>query len=318
MYNSQTTGIHRVPRPKKRRGALLFTVASVMVAGLVGLFVFQTIEEIQPPQARPIVRVLVATHDLPLGKALTAEDVALVDWPQENAIFRASSTPSDVVGRVLTRPLVQGETISDLRLAPREAGQGLGALIPRGMRAQALRINDESGVAGFLRPGDFVDVVMILRGVEGLISKTSLQNIQVIAVGEQYQQSLERSEGVSKAIVVTVLIRPEQAELLAIATTNGQVVLTLRNGYDAEEVATAGFSGETAKLAYVEEAPTPTAKKPEPRLTKAEEVKIIKSEEEPKLIVEEPGLPQVIVGGKIVKGGDNKKTNTKTILVPML
>jgi pilus assembly protein CpaB len=319
MYNSQPTGTHRVTHPKKKSSALLFTTASVIVAGLVGFLVFQIINEIQPPKPRPVVRVLVATHDLPMGKALSAEDVVFVDWPLENSIYRSFSAPNDVVGRVLTRPLVKGETISDQRLAPREAGQGLGALIPKGMRAQALRINEESGVAGFLRPGDFVDVVTILREEGGLISKTSLQNVQVIAVGEQYQQSFGRGEGVNKALVVTVLVHPEQVTILALATTNGQVVLTLRNGYDTEKIATVGFSGETVTLiSEVEEPPTPITKKPESHLTKTGEVKSIKPEEEPKVIVDAPKLPQLIIGGKIVTSGDKKKKNTKIVLVPML
>jgi pilus assembly protein CpaB len=319
MYNSQPTGTHRVTHPKKKSSALLFTIASLMVAGLVGFLVFQTINGIQPPPPLPVVRVLVAAHDLPLGKALFAEDVALIDWPQRDAIYRSFPAPEDVVGRVLTRPLVKGEAISDQRLAPREAGQGLGALIPKGMRAQALRVNDESGVAGFLRPGDFVDVVTILREEEGLLSKTSLQNVQVIAVGEQYQQRLGRGEGVSKALVVTVLVHPAQVALLALATTNGQVVLTLRNGYDTEKIATVGFSGETATImSEVEEPPTVITKIPEPRPTKPGETISIKPEEEPTVTVDAPKLPQLIIGGKIVTSGDKKKKNIKVILVPML
>jgi pilus assembly protein CpaB len=314
MNDPRTANIHRT-RPKKRSGAWLFTAASMLVAGLVGLLVFQTIEDTHPTKVYAIVRVLVAAHDIPLGKTLTAEDVTLIDWPQENAIFRASSTPEEIIGRVATRAMVQGETISTQRLAPREAGQGLVALIPKGMRALGLRVNEESGVAGFLHPGDFVDVVTILRDNETdeLISKTPLQNIMILAVGDKYQQDPERGEVVNKALVVTVLLSPEQARVLASATVNGQVLLTLRNGYDTEQVATVTLPKETPELALIEETSAPVAhqKNPKSRITQTP----IPEEPPTPPVIEEPGLPQVIVGGKIVQHGGGTKKKNKTIPV---
>jgi pilus assembly protein CpaB len=249
-----TTGSYSRPGGAKKKGSsrgksYLFLFFALFFAVLVGWLVLNTLETASAGQ-KPIstVPVVIAAQDIPLGTTLNANHLRVIAWPLENAPTTRFANIEDLIGRVAKVDLFTNEMIHDARLAPVEAGNGLGALIPSGMRAQAIRVNDESGVAGFVHPGDFVDIVMIFRTDEGAEAKTSLQNIKVIAIGDQYQSSDESRGKAMKVPVVTVLVTPSQAELLSMAITNGQLVLTLRNGYDSEQVASVGFNPQKSAL----------------------------------------------------------------------
>src|SRR5262245_18738486 len=169
----------------------LFFVVALLIAGGTGLWVWQTLQKASSgQQAVPTVKVSVAARDIALGTSLTEEDIKVVDWPEESAPSARVGEKGPLVGRVAKIDLFSGEPILDPRLAPIEAGKGLNALIPSGLRAQAVRVTDESGVAGFVHPGDFVDVVMVFNlsvPFSTVASRTVLQNIKVIATGDEYQ-----------------------------------------------------------------------------------------------------------------------------------
>jgi pilus assembly protein CpaB len=296
-------------RPSKAKGYLFFLFALIF-AGTAGYLVFQTLQSASEGQKPlPTVAVVIAAQDIPLGTTLTPEHIKVTQWPLESAPPARFERVEDVLGRVAKVDLFQNEMIHETRLAPIEAGSGLIALIPRGMRAISIRVTEESGVSGFIKPGDFIDVVTILRLQGGeMEARTTLQNIKVLAVGENYQNSEESRGKPIRVPMVTVVVTPSQGEQLALATTTGQIVLTLRNGYDIEMPLSSGYSvtkivavpgaapGEFAtpnNLSLPPEKKDDEEKKPSKEKKPKEEPK----PEEPKEPTE-PGLPTIIKGEK--------------------
>jgi pilus assembly protein CpaB len=153
------------------------------------------------------------------------------------------SDPAKLVGRVATTPILKGEAILEAKLASSDAGAGLAALLPPGMRAVAVRVDDVVGVAGFVHPGDHVDVIVTMRpnetGQSPPVSKIFLQSIRVLAVGKDVSQGGRDSKPVA-ATVATLMVDSEQSERLALAATKGQILLALRSRVDVEDVVTAG------------------------------------------------------------------------------
>jgi pilus assembly protein CpaB len=174
-------------------------------------------------------------------------DVAAVQWP--GAVPQgAAQKAGDLcpwVGRGVTTRIFQNEPIVEARLAPKGAGAGLSAEIPPGSRAVAVRVDEIIGVAGFVVPGQRVDVLISGTppggaAATGTLEKTLLQNVEVLSAG----QNLEKDpEGKPVSVtVVNLLVSPEDAELLTLATKETRVQLVLRNPTDDKEVKTPGTS----------------------------------------------------------------------------
>jgi pilus assembly protein CpaB len=186
--------------------------------------------------------VVVAALDLPLATTIKAEHLALVDWPENGRPPGTFPDQKDLIGRVLISKTLKGEPILAPRLAAKEAGSGLAALIPDNMRAAAVRVDDVVGVAGFIHPEDRVDVIVTMRSERGgeTSSKVILQNVKVLAVGRQIEVE-EKSRGKALPVTVaTLLVSAEQSEMLALATTQGKLLLTLRSWTDESSVVTRG------------------------------------------------------------------------------
>jgi pilus assembly protein CpaB len=170
---------------------------------------------------------------------LTADLVQLVAWPEANPVPGAFTTVEDVVGRGIIAPLVQNEPVTENKLAPREAGAGLPASIPAGMRAMSVRVNDVIGVAGFVVPNTRVDVLVTLRG-DNSVSRIVLNNIQVLAAGTRTDIEQSRDGKPIPTNVVTLALTPAEAERLALAEDQGTIALALRNPMDVVPVETRG------------------------------------------------------------------------------
>ncbi len=130
------------------------------------------------------------------------------------------------------------------RLAPKGAGGGLAAMIPSGMRAVAVRVNDVVGVAGFVVPGMRVDILISgnppgpSNAVTGSLTRTLLQNIEVLSAGQDFKKDNEgKPLGVA---VVNLLVSPEQAEMLSLASNQTTIQLVLRNPLDTQVAKTPG------------------------------------------------------------------------------
>jgi pilus assembly protein CpaB len=190
----------------------------------------------------PTQPVVVASADLAIGAELKREDLQVVSFPKGSAPEGTFSQPQDIIGRGLIVSLVKNEPVLAAKLASKEAGSGLPPVIPEGMRAVSVRVNEVIGVAGYVLPGTRVDVVATASPTTQPVDTTSkvvLANVQVLTSGTRMEQDQEKGKPM-QVTVVTLLVTPEQAELLALASTEGKIQLALRNPLDRSAPATRG------------------------------------------------------------------------------
>jgi pilus assembly protein CpaB len=225
-----------------RRLSTILSIAFA-VAAVSSYLVYRVVgRQIHAPQQPTTTRIVVAAHDLELGSLIKDADLSTAEWvgplPKAALIKKEAA-----IGRGVVSQLYEGEPIIETRLAAAGAGGGMAATIPPGMRACAVRVNDIVGVAGFVVPGMRVDV--IISGIEpggaaaqGPKVKTILQNIQVLSAGTNIQKD---NEGKPVQVpVVNLLVTPEQAEVLSLASNETRIQLVLRNPLDNETAKTPG------------------------------------------------------------------------------
>ncbi|MHB1674170.1 MAG: Flp pilus assembly protein CpaB [Acidobacteriaceae bacterium] len=183
--------------------------------------------------AVPTEEYVAAAAPLEAGEVLQADKLKTVSWPVSIPLVGAYLKPQDVIGRSLLYPLAEGAPILDRDLAI--PGTGLTTKIPDGMRALALRSDEVVGVAGFLFPGSHVDVLVTYRSASAPEPSTAtvLQNVEVLAAGSQVQPNLDGRP--SSVNVVTVLVTPNDAERVVLASTQGTIHFVLRNSADQGE-----------------------------------------------------------------------------------
>jgi pilus assembly protein CpaB len=241
---------NRVVR-KIRIKAILFLVLALVAGAAAVALVKYYLDRLGPSKAAATTAsVMVAKVDIPIGTELTAEHLKSVAWPAQNLPKGAFSTPKEVVGQTVQQNLVAGEPILHERLADETSGRGLTAILKKGTRAMAVKVDQVVGVAGFVKPGDYVDVITTMspdaetkkeiKNEPARISKIILQNIKVLAVGE-HMASKSGSKPV-KVKVVTLEVNPDQSERLALASRYGVIQLTMRSRVDQESVPTAGIT----------------------------------------------------------------------------
>lgn len=193
--------------------------------------------------AIPTQPVVVAAADLQIGAELRRDDLRIIDWPASAAPQGVFTTLDEVIGRGLVLPLIENEPVLPMKLAPKEAGAGLPPVIPQGLRALSVRVNEVIGVAGYVLPGTRVDVLATLNPTEvrtDVMSKMVLTNVQVLAAGTKIEQSADGGKP-QPVTVVTLLVNPLEAERLTLASTEGKIQLALRNPLDLEAPTTTGI-----------------------------------------------------------------------------
>jgi pilus assembly protein CpaB len=242
------------------------------------------------PATQPVV---VAAADLQLGTEIKPDDVRVVQWPQGQAPEGAFARPQEVIGRGLIVPVVRNEPILAGKLAPKEAGSGLPPAIPQGMRAVSVRVNEVIGVAGYVLPGSRVDVLATVsptQKTEDTTTKVVLTNVPVLTAGTRMEQD-QRDGKPMQVTVVTLAVTPEQAERLALASTEGKIQLALRNPLDRSAPETPGV--KPAVLLG-----TPAPKTPAPRLIS--QARAPRRQEARNVAPPDPALPvvEVIRGDK--------------------
>ena len=248
-----------------RRLAIILA-ASFVWALLVTAF-FHRISAHAGSRAVPERPVVAAARALPAGAAVTRDAVKLRNVPESLFPAGGFSRVEDVVDRPVIAAIQPDEPLVEARLAERGSGPGLGPMIPTGMRAIAVRVNDVVGVAGSILPGMRVDVLVSGRPPNraDTVTRTVLQNIAVLSAGQTTQ-----SDGKSQAInvpVVTLLVSPEDAEALTLANNEGHIQLVLRNSADGKVAATRGR--ELHELFGVRAAAETGAKAPVPARKRA-------------------------------------------------
>jgi pilus assembly protein CpaB len=217
-----------------RKRFLIIGFVAVFVGVIVSLQVYRTLQAATTNASRATVSVLVAAHDLRIGSRVGENDVRTITFQVADPngfpknIFHDKS---GVVGRVVTTAVDEGDLISAAKLADRNAESGLTSLIPPGMRAFPVRANDVQSIAGFVVPGSRVDVLLTGQSAAGpgRMATTILQDAKVLAT----DQHLDREpSNRSQPNVITLLVSLEDAQKLALATTEGHIQLVLRNPVD--------------------------------------------------------------------------------------
>ncbi len=253
----------------KRLLSVLFFALVVSLGASV--LIYRLVKSQMSTTAKPATtQVIVAARNLPVGTMISNADMRAGEWSGSlpaNAVLKKE----DALGRGVVASIYEGEPLLDSRLAAKGAGAGLAATIPPGMRAVAVRVNDVVGVAGFVVPGQRVDVLVLgvppggSSGV-GTMTKTILQNIEVLSAGQNIQKD---SEGKPVTVqVVNLLVTPEQAEVLSLISNDMRIQLVLRNPLDTKEANTPGtaaanvFSGTPFRAPA---APSPVRAAPRPR-----------------------------------------------------
>jgi pilus assembly protein CpaB len=184
------------------------------------------------PEATDLRDVVVAAKPLSVGTTVKPADIKLAKIPAVAFPKGAFAKPEEVIDRPLISNILMDEPILEGRLAARGSGLGLAPVIPVGMRAVTVRVNDVSGISGFVLPGMRVDVLVTGQppAGSGTVTVTPLQNMLVLSAGTSMQPD---SKGQAiQAATVTLLATPEQAETLTLANNEGRIQLVLRNGSD--------------------------------------------------------------------------------------
>src|ERR1035438_9628730 len=187
----------------------------------------------------PEKTLVVAAQPLSPGASVAADSVKTVRVPENLFPKGGYSRTEDVVGRPVVSSIQPEEPLVDSRLAARGSGFGVAPMIPTGMRAVSVRVNDVAGVAGFVLPGMRVDVLVTGKppGADDTFTATVLQNVTVLSAGQAVQTD-GKSQSMS-VTVVTLLVDPVQAESLTLAANEGHLQLVLRNSSDQKVEATA-------------------------------------------------------------------------------
>lgn len=211
----------------------------------------------QPSETKDVV---VAVRPLAVGTTIKPADLKIDKIVPAAFPKGAFSKMEEVVDRSVISNILVDEPILDPRLAPRGSGVGLAPIIPPGMRAVSIRVNDVSGVAGFVLPGMRVDVEVTGRpaSLNDTITTTCLQNMLILSAGTAMQPDAKGQA--MQAPTVTLLATPEQAETLTLANGEGRIQLVLRNGSDQTVVKTSGKL--LSELYGVHKAPQTTAPRP--------------------------------------------------------
>lgn len=219
-----------------RNRLLLIGIVALGLAAFVSFSIYRVLRTAMGTQrVETSTTIVVAAADLPVGTKLEEQDLRLVKFPSSNlppGIFR---TVAEAVGRGVVVPITKNEMIMESKLAAENAGAGLPSLIPSGMRAISVKVNDVISVAGFVTPGTRVDVLVTgnptRTGDPGdILTTTVLSNVQVLASGQKLQKN-EQGEP-QQVTVITLLVNPEDAQKLTLASTEGRIQLSLRNPLD--------------------------------------------------------------------------------------
>jgi pilus assembly protein CpaB len=216
------------------RRLVLVLLIALMVSGMFTYWISQRYSK-PHVAAAPRHQYVAAAVNLEAGEILRPASLNLIDWPENVPLTGAFTKPEDVADRVVLYPLAAGQPILERQLSAPGAGAGLAVKIPEGMRAISLKSDDVVGVAGFLFPGTNVDVLVTYHAPDSSdpVTATILQDVKVLAAGQKLQPD---PDGKATSVnVVTLLVKPEDAERVVLASSQGQVHFVLRNGIDRDQ-----------------------------------------------------------------------------------
>jgi pilus assembly protein CpaB len=222
-----------------RQKKVLIFVGAMISAGLLTWFLYANTVA---PQTEKQLRVVVATHDMPLGTLLRQSDIHLVNYAERYVPKGVVLEPKEAIGRVLLMPLNNNEPVLLSKVSAPTNVEGIASTIEPGFRAVAVQINDATGVAGMIQPNARVDVLFTRPGTMAeAITSTILQNVKVLATGHQATTAQAAADTrTTHTPVVTLLLTPADAQKLELAKNEGKISLSLRNPLDGAAAAETG------------------------------------------------------------------------------
>ena len=244
------------------RRIFLALLIALLLSGAVTFFISRKLNN-HGAAASPTHRYVAASHPLQAGAELKPEDLILTEWPASIPLANAFTKVGDLGGRAVIYPVAASQPILEGYLAAPGSGIGLTTKIPEGMRATSVKSDEIVGVAGFLFPGSHVDVLVTFRSDRLPTPETQivLQDVEVLTVGQKLEPDPQgKPDTVS---VVTLLLTPEDAQKLMLASSQGGIQFVLRNGADHTKVKAVPV--QMAQLSGAQAAPAPVLT-PRPRL----------------------------------------------------
>jgi len=241
-----------------RTRLLMIGVLALALGFFASVYVYKNLQSGTRSGVEAGVDVIVAADDLQVGAKVEERDIKIIKIPGADLPPSAPRRRADVLGHGVIVPIAKGEFILPNRLAGENAGAGLPSLIPPGMRAVSVRVNEVVSVAGFVTPGTRVDV--LLTGTPGAGGEqqttTVLQNVAVLASGHTLERTAT-GEAQTTA-VITLLVSPDDAQRLTLASSEGHIQLALRNPLDTkqDEVPSSNSRGLYRGVALPMPAPT--------------------------------------------------------------
>jgi pilus assembly protein CpaB len=279
----------------RNKRTLIVLALSLLVAGAATMFVYRAVASIPVREVEvKSYYVAVAAKPLPVGTMVSPSDVKLVAWPSSSPVTGGYSTAEEVVNRGLIAAAAENEPLTESKLAPRESGAGLPPTITAGMRAISVKVNEVIGVAGFVVPGTRVDVVVTVSKQNEGQSRVVVTNVQVLTAGTKFDQEQAKDGKPVPTSVVTLLVTPQHAERIALASAEGTIMLTLRNPLDTAPTVTAGtrmaslmgaadpppVTKVVKGVRRVEPAPAPQPAPPTPSIYSVETIRAAKRAQE--------------------------------------
>lgn len=240
-----------------RNKRLIIAVLAAVAFGLIAAVSVSRYLANAQEYTKNLSNVVIARTDIEVGSRIIAEQLTVAQFPRNVAPDGTFKVIDDkLVGRIAVVKISAREPLTESRLAPEGSAAGLAAIIPEGYRAMNVRVDDVVGISGFIMPGTLVDVVVVIEPPDNnqnreRISKIVLQNIKVLANGANLDKPKNEKEA-ERVKTVTLQVTPDQAEKLALATSEGRLQLVMRNSIDQGDEVTPGankrslLSGERA------------------------------------------------------------------------
>src|SRR6266581_4007767 len=252
-----------------RSRPVIFLAVAIVVAFIMSILIYKRLQgaTAQGVPEEQGVNVVVATSDLPWGTKLTPDMMRVLKFPTGNAPESHFENSDVVKGRVILANLKRGEAILESKLAPANVTSGgVAAVMHPEKRAMAVKVDEVVGVAGFIKPSDHVDVMVTMNhpgSTEKLFTKLLLENVLVLATGSDIEKK-GKDDKPSPVSVITLEVTPEEAEKLALATTEGKLRLSLRNPQNSQAVMTTGATVDSLLSSYQLSKATPLPKAAKP------------------------------------------------------
>src|SRR5208337_3076607 len=259
-----------------RNRLLLIGFIALALGAFVSLVVYRNLQSRTNSKTPPGEEVVVAADDLQVGSKIDDRDIRLVRFSSAELPAGCFHQKTKVIGRGVVLPITKGEFVLPNKLAGENAGAGLPSLIPPGMRAVSVRVNDTTSVSGFVLPGTHVDV--LLTGNPGGSAEqqttTVLEDLAVIATGQKLERNAAGEPQTTP--VITLLVSPDDAQKLTLASNQGKIQLALRNPLDTKQEELAAARADSLyKITAAAAPPAPPRSRPRERPTVAPAVPTI-------------------------------------------